>query len=211
MFLHIQIENAPTRNKLIWNKSTNNVYVSSVGHKPFLCFQIRDRCVSIGTQQIPTSKKINKKLRKMYTRFYIVRLTWTNILQSFGILLINICMYIVETNIVLFWGPTLIFYLCFHKFKITLMFIKIWQDIARISVATIYKASPLSFFIIYTNYCNVQKYGAVHKIFIVTTEEMGQRGWEVNKIPIKEAGWTKNTHKTAFNIKTWYLRRETII
>lgn len=139
----------------------------------FFVFKLEIDVFRSARSRFPTSKKINKKFRKMYTRFYIVRLTWTNILQSFGILLINICMYIVETNIVLFWGPTLIFYLCFHKFKITLMFIKIWQDIARISVATIYKASPLSFFIIYTNYCNVQKYGAVHKIFIVTTEEMG--------------------------------------
>lgn len=139
----------------------------------FFVFKLEIDVFRSARSRFPTSKKINKKFRKMYTRLYIVRLTWTNILQSFGILLINICMYIVETNIVLFWGPTLIFYLCFHKFKITLMFIKIWQDIARISVATIYKASPLSFFIIYTNYCNVQKYGAVHKIFIVTTEEMG--------------------------------------
>lgn len=110
----------------------------------FFVFKLEIDVFRSARSRFPTSKKINKKFRKMYTRFYIVRLTWTNILQSFGILLINICMYIVETNIVLFWGPTLIFYLCFHKFKITLMFIKIWQDIARISVATIYKASPLS-------------------------------------------------------------------
>lgn len=166
----------------------------------FFVFKLEIDVFRSARSRFPTSKKINKKFRKMYTRFYIVRLTWTNILQSFGILLINICMYIVETNIVLFWGPTLIFYLCFHKFKITLMFIKIWQDIARISVATIYKASPLSlsFIPIIVMFRNMEPF--------IRFSLLQQRKWvkeaeKSTKYPLKRLGGQKIPIKLPFTIK----------
>lgn len=166
----------------------------------FFVFKLEIDVFRSARRRFPTSKKINKKFRKMYTRFYIVRLTWTNILQSFGILLINICMYIVETNIVLFWGPTLIFYLCFHKFKITLMFIKIWQDIARISVATIYKASPLSlsFIPIIVMFRNMEPF--------IRFSLLQQRKWvkeaeKSTKYPLKRLGGQKIPIKVPLTLK----------
>lgn len=166
----------------------------------FFVFKLEIDVFRSARSRFPTSKKINKKFRKMYTRFYIVRLTWTNILQSFGILLINICMYIVETNIVLFWGPTLIFYLCFHKFKITLMFIKIWQDIARISVATIYKASPLSlsFIPIIVMFRNMEPF--------IRFSLLQQRKWvkeaeKSTKYPLKRLGGQKIPIKLPLTLK----------
>lgn len=166
----------------------------------FFVFKLEIDVFRSARRRFPTSKKINKKFRKMYTRFYIVRLTWTNILQSFGILLINICMYIVETNIVLFWGPTLIFYLCFHKFKITLMFIKIWQDIARISVATIYKASPLSlsFIPIIVMFRNMEPF--------IRFSLLQQRKWvkeaeKSTKYPLKRLGGQKIPIKLPLTLK----------
>lgn len=166
----------------------------------FFVFKLEIDVFRSARSRFPTSKKINTKFRKMYTRFYIVRLTWTNILQSFGILLINICMYIVETNIVLFWGPTLIFYLCFHKFKITLMFIKIWQDITRISVATIYKASPLSlsFIPIIVMFRNMEPF--------IRFSLLQQRKWvkeaeKSTKYPLKRLGGQKIPIKLPLTLK----------
>lgn len=166
----------------------------------FFVFKLEIDVFRSARRRFPTSKKINKKFRKMYTRFYIVRITWTNILQSFGILLINICMYIVETNIVLFWGPTLIFYLCFHKFKITLMFIKIWQDIARISVATIYKASPLSlsFIPIIVMFRNMEPF---IRFSLVQQRKWVKEAEKSTKYPLKRLGGQKIPIKLPLTLK----------